>query len=186
MLGADGRVQQTRVAAWLCLFPVFSGPQVAHLRRRFVHGHVCEARSSPLRAGRPLLFVLLFVLLGFRGGTGDMRGSGERPRASGLGGREGGLSDAGRVRVGSRGPLCAPHSLFAPTTPPWPPEHHPRAVSRPPPAVHGAPAAGGLAVEPARGPDPGHRWVSGLSGGSSWAPPGPSRVQGLLPHFCPV
>ena len=44
--------------------------------------HVCEARSSPLRVGHPLLFVRLFVLLGFRGGTGDMRGSGERPQAS--------------------------------------------------------------------------------------------------------
>lgn len=50
--------------------------------------HVCKAHSSPLRAGHPLLFVLLFVLLGFQGGTGDMRGSGERPQASGLGGRE--------------------------------------------------------------------------------------------------
>lgn len=147
--------------------------------------HVCEARGSPLGAGHPLRCVLLFMLLGFPGGTGDMGSSGERPQASGLGGREVCLMGGGSgwAPAGPSGPRthCSP-----PATPPRPPEHHPRAVSRPAPAVHGAPAAGGLAVEPARGPDPGHRWVSGLSGGSSLAPSGPSRVQGLLPHFCPV
>lgn len=37
------------------------------------------------------------------------------------------------------------------------PEHHPRGFPRSSTAVYRAPAAGGLAVEPARGQDLGHR-----------------------------
>lgn len=65
---------------------------------------------------------------------------------------------AGVSLGGAHDALLFPPPLFS--------EHFPGGVPRPTAAVHGAPAAGGLALEPAWGQDPGHRWgPSGRWGG---------------------
>lgn len=64
MLGADGRVEQTRVAAWLCLFPVFSGPQVAHLHRRFVNDPCVRSTQQPLESGASLAVCAVVRIVG--------------------------------------------------------------------------------------------------------------------------